>query len=69
MTTLDRETFLRMLTNEVRYAVGWKDTYHWEYTRAYTKGRLSGLAFAGLITEVITPEEHRHIYRIIAMLE
>ena len=69
MTTLDRETFLTMLSKEVRNAVDWKESYIREYAMAYSKGRISGLAYAGLIADVITPEEHHHIYRIIGMLE
>lgn len=69
MTTLDRETFLTMLSKEVRTAAIWKDSDIWRYALAYTKGRISGLAYAGLIADVITPEEHQHIYRIIGILE
>lgn len=67
--TLDRETFLTMLSSVVRDAVDWKDSYIREYAVPYCKGRISGLAYAGLIADVITPEEHQHIYRIIDMLE
>lgn len=68
MTTLDRKTFLWMLSKEVHDAVNRKDYYDPVYTLAYDKGRISGLAYAGLIADVITPEEHQHIYRIIGLL-
>lgn len=69
MTALDRETFLTMLSKEVRNAVAWKESYIREYAMPYYKGRISGLAYAGLIADAITPEEHHHIYRIIGILE